>query len=101
MNEEIVEFIEEVGGLYFRSIYLPSAGQRVAQHVHDYDHVTYCGAGRAMLRTDGIEIDVLEAGHALEVKAGHIHEFEALEDGTRLTCIHNLESAALIKERGT
>jgi hypothetical protein len=37
---ELVEFVEEVAGHYFRSILLPRAGMRVPQHTHDHDHAT-------------------------------------------------------------
>ena len=97
---EIVESVEEVAGIYFRSVLLQKAGMRIAQHTHDHDHATYCGAGRARLVVDGQERGEVQAGHAVEVKAGHRHEFIALEDNTRLTCVHDVRSALSIKEKG-
>jgi len=97
---EIVEFVEEVAGLYFRSILLPRSGIRVPQHVHDYDHATYIGSGAARMYVDGAPAGDFPAGHAASVRAGHQHEFEALEPNTRLVCIHDVASAESLKQRG-
>ena len=100
LRPEIVEYIEEVAGLYFRSILLPDVGLRVPQHVHPYDHATYCGNGSARIYVEGKETGVIVAGQATEVKANLKHEFEALEPNTRLTCIHDTRSAEFIKKAG-
>lgn len=96
MNE-IVEFVDEVAGLYFRSVLLP-LGVKIPQHLHPYDHATYCGYGSAMMYVDGKRTRLVEAGQAVEIKANHKHEFESLEENTRLTCIHYTKSAEFIKE---
>jgi quercetin dioxygenase-like cupin family protein len=101
VSNEIVEFVEEVCGLYFRSVLLPSPGIKIPQHRHPYPHATYCGSGSAIMYVDGINCGVVHAGEAAEVKANLSHEFESLEPNTRLTCIHDTRSAALIKEMGT
>jgi quercetin dioxygenase-like cupin family protein len=99
-TEPLVEYVEEVGGLYFRSLLLPQAGMRIPQHLHPYDHVTYCGSGSAIVFADGKAIDVIAAGRAVEVRANIAHEFESIEENTRLTCIHDTRSAQFIKESG-
>lgn len=96
----IVQFVDEIAGIYFRSILIPEAGEKIEQHVHPYDHATYCGSGRARLYVNGIFQCDVEAGQAIEVKANLHHQFEALEPNTRLTCVHNTQSAAFIKESG-
>ena len=96
----IVEFIDEVGPFYFRSILISNVGERIPQHVHDYDHATLCGSGRARMYMDGVEICILDAGQAVEIKAFHKHEFESLEPNTRLTCVHDPRSAESIKGKG-
>ncbi len=95
-----IEFIEEVCGIYFRSVVLPTAGMRIDQHVHDHDHATYCGQGAARLLVDGEDAGIVVAGRAIEVKAGRHHEFISLEANTRLTCVHDCASADSIKEKG-
>lgn len=97
---EIVEFVEEVCGIYFRSILLPRAGMRVPQHSHDHDHATLVGAGTARLYVDGQPAGDFHAGRAVPIIAGKHHAFEALEPGTRLTCVHNVASALSIKNKG-
>ena len=97
---EIVEYIEEVNGLYFRSILIPKRGMRVPQHTHDHSHATYVGQGKAALYVGHVRAGIYEAGRAVPVSAGAVHEFEALEDNTRLACVHDVESALSIKEKG-
>lgn len=97
---EIVEFVEEVCGLYFRSIVLPRAGMRIAQHQHDHDHATYIGAGSVRMYIDGTPAGDFYAGRAVPIIAGQHHAFEALEPGTRLTCVHDVASAQSIKKKG-
>lgn len=94
----MTEFIDEVAGLYFRSVVL-MAGMRVPQHVHPYDHATLCGCGSAVLYVDGEDRGVVKAGEAILIEANKQHEFEALEDYTRLTCVHDPRSAEAAKEK--
>lgn len=95
-----VERIEEVYGLYFRSVFLPEAGMRIPQHVHDHNHATYVGNGRARVYVNDRILGDYEAGQVVPVEAGKKHEFEALEPNTRLTCVHDVASAESIKWKG-
>lgn len=96
----IVEFVEEVDGFHFRSVFLPFKGMTIPQHVHDVSHPTLCGSGKARLYVDGRISGDVEAGHAIYIAAGKKHLFEALEDNTRLTCVFNAEQALRLKEEG-
>lgn len=98
MND-VIEFVEEVAGIYFRSVLILKSGVRVPQHVHPYDHATYCGQGSALMIVDGKIKRVVNAGEAVLVEANHSHEFEALEDNTRLACVHDAQSAEVAKEK--
>lgn len=82
-----VEFVGEVCGVTFRSTWLAKKGDLVGQHAHAYDHATLCGSGAARLWVDGVWREDLKRGQAVPVEAGHVHIFEALEDGTLLSCI--------------
>jgi len=95
---EIVEFANEVCGVYFRSVLLPFAGMSVKQHAHEHDHATYVGNGSVRLVADGVVMADYKAGEAIEVKAGVQHQFISLEPMTRLTCVHIAESAEAMKE---
>lgn len=95
----VVERIEECCDLYFRSVLLQK-GEKGEQHTHDHDHATFVGNGRTALRVNGILVGIFEAGQAIHIIAGQHHEFEALEDNTRLACVHDIASAESIKEKG-
>ena len=94
-----VEHIEEVAGLYFRSVLVPYAGMQIDQHVHDHLHATLVASGKARAWGDGILLGEYAAGRAVEIKAGVYHKFEALEDGTRLVCVHDIASAESAKRK--
>ena len=89
LKDHPVEFIEEVAGILFRSVLL-GKGMMIPQHVHDYDHATYIGSGRARLWVGGELKEDVEAGRAVLIEANKFHVFQALEDGTRLTCVHRV-----------
>ena len=74
------------GGVYAREQTL-SAGEEVQKHAHDYDHLSYLGAGRASVEIDG-ELSVIDGPCMLEVKAGKVHRIQAITDITWL-CIHS------------
>ena len=99
-HDDFVEFIDEVAGLYFRTVVLQKPGARAYQHVHDYDHATVCGSGRAILYVEGAITRIVEAGEVVLVKANKKHYFEALAAKTRLICVHDPVSAQSIKEKG-
>ena len=84
----VVEFIDEVCGLYFRSFVLLEKGSSTPQHAHDHDHATYVGHGAVRAMQDGEVLGEFAAGQAIPILAGKEHEFEALEPNTRLTCVH-------------
>lgn len=94
------EFVEEVEGIYFRSVFLPFKGMSVPQHRHDVSHPTYCGSGKARLYENGRFVCDVEAGRAVKVRAGVDHLFEALEDNTRLTCIFDAARALELEKKG-
>lgn len=85
-----VEYVDDVGGLYFRAILLPNIGDRVPQHTHDYEHVTLIAAGAARLFVDGELKGDYSAFRAIVIEANKQHVFEALEPNTRLSCVHQL-----------
>lgn len=99
LAEHPVERIEEVCGIYFRSVFLESAGLVIPQHKHDHDHATFVGSGKARVWVDGVWFGDYEAGSAVPIKAGREHVFQALEANTRLACVHDVASAESVKKR--
>lgn len=100
LEQQPVERIEEVCGIYFRSVLLDRAGVVIPQHSHDHDHATFVGAGRARVWVDGTWYGDFEAGRAIAIKAGCAHVFQALEPMTRLACVHDIASAESVKAKG-
>lgn len=100
LEAQPVEFVEEVCGIYFRSLLLLRTGTAIPQHVHDHDHATYIGAGKVRLWVDGEWDGDYTAGHAVAIVAGKQHVFQALEDNTRLACVHDIASAESAKRKG-
>lgn len=96
----VVEFVDVVDGIMFRSVFLPFKGMTVPQHRHDVSHPTYCGAGKARLYVNGRMAADVEAGRAISIEAGKDHLFEALEDNTRLTCVFDAARAEELKGKG-
>jgi hypothetical protein len=100
LERQPVQFVDEVCGIYFRSIILERAGQCVPQHVHDHDHATFVGSGKARVWIDGEWDGDYTAGHAIAIKADKKHVFQALEDNTLLACVHDVASAESVKRKG-
>lgn len=88
--DQPVEYIEEVAGLYFRSILLEDTGSRVPQHKHDHDHATLVASGTALAWADGKYLGAFKAPQAIAIRADVEHIFEAQEPNTRLVCVHCL-----------
>jgi len=86
---ESAEYIEEIAGLYFRSILLDE-GSRVPQHKHDHDHATLVASGSVLVWVDGAFQGNVAAPRAILIRAGAEHMFQAQEPNTRLVCVHCL-----------
>ncbi len=98
LEEPVVENIQFIGNLYFRSVLLKEANTMIPQHDHAHDHATYIGSGKVRLWVNGKYQGDYEAGQAVEIKANQKHMFLSLEPNTRLTCVHDMNSAALIED---
>lgn len=73
-------------GLAFFGVLL-SKGMVIPQHKHEWPHATYIGAGSARHWADGVYQGIVSQSDALELAADTEHVFEALEDGTLITCV--------------
>lgn len=80
---------ETPDGVFIKFIHLKTTGWVAGKHVHDYDHTTMLAKGSVMAFVEGEEPQKYTAPSALLVKRGKSHAFMALEDDTRLFCIHN------------
>lgn len=92
LRDQPVEYIADVGGLYFRAILLKNVGDTVPQHLHDHSHVTLISSGAARLWVDGVHKGDYPAFQAIEIEANREHVFQALEPMTRLACVHQVSA---------
>lgn len=90
LDEQPVEYVDDVGGLFFRAVCLKSAGDVIPQHSHAHDHVTLIASGAARVWVDGEYLGEFSAFRAIEIKASKHHIFQAREPNTRLVCCHQL-----------
>jgi quercetin dioxygenase-like cupin family protein len=87
------EDVNEVDGIMFRTVMLPKAGMIAGYHSHDYAHASYIGAGSATLFFDGVFQGEHKAGTSLSIPADTAHSWQALEDNTRIACVHRSDVA--------
>jgi quercetin dioxygenase-like cupin family protein len=76
-------------GLFIKTFAVP-ANVLVPQHAHEFAHVTLVCKGRVIAWKGRSGIGEFKEGECINIEAGAIHEFLALED-SRLACIHNAE----------
>lgn len=98
--DAIVERIIETYGYYFRTITVKKAGTVIPQHVHDHHHATLIGHGSARVWRDGAWVGDFKMGEVLLIPAHSQHMFQVLEPDTVLTCVHNVESASSLYQKG-
>lgn len=64
------------------NVYHANAGEGLARHEHAYSHLTFCHAGKCIVRKEGKELVMTKDTQPVNLVAGEWHEIEALEDGT-------------------
>lgn len=69
-------------------VYHADCKQGHAKHDHVYPHVTFCTAGRAIVRKEGFETVIDKNSPPILIKELEWHEVEAIEDGTVLINVH-------------
>lgn len=82
-------------GIYCKRWAIPDAGTVLPQHAHDYDHLTYVVSGAVRLwrgLLNELEGDYF-APCAIKIPARTKHMFQAIEAGTVLLCLHNIDHA--------
>lgn len=62
-------------------------GDIIDGHSHVFDHITLLAKGRVLMKADGQEHEHI-APCLIVTPKGVVHQFEALEHGTLLCCIH-------------
>lgn len=86
-----------VSNVFIRQMIFLKAGDIEQGHAHAFDHVTLLSAGSIRLRALGTTTD-FKAPHHIFIKAGVVHELEALEDNTVAQCIHALRDGDKVED---
>ena len=79
----------KIGGVYARQMELPK-GWYAESHKHKFGHMSILSQGVAIVSVNG-EKTTYTAPTVVEIKAGHTHSIEALED-TVWFCIHSTDT---------
>lgn len=74
------------GGVYAKE-WRGQAGQRIEQHSHNFDHLSYLAKGRVLVEVEGSTNLTVEGPTALRIAAHKFHKITALTDCLWL-CIH-------------
>jgi hypothetical protein len=82
-----------VSNVFIKQMHFVHAGDKEEGHAHLFDHLTLLASGKLRLTALGKSTDFVAPQHIF-IKAGVVHELEALEDHTVVHCIH------AIRERG-
>ena len=82
-----------VSNIFIKQMHFQFAGDKEEGHAHLFDHMTLLASGRLRLSALGKTTE-FKAPHHIFIKAGVVHELEALENDTVVHCIHG------IRERG-
>lgn len=78
-----------VSNVFIKQMHFLRAGDREEGHSHLFDHVTLLASGKIRVTAHGNSTD-FTAPHHIFIKAGVVHELEALEDNTVVHCIHGI-----------
>lgn len=78
-----------VSNVFIKQMHFQFAGDREEGHSHLFDHVTLLASGKLRLTALGKSTE-FTAPHHIFIKAGVVHELEALEDNTVVHCIHGI-----------
>lgn len=78
-----------VSNVFIKQMHFLFAGDREEGHAHLFDHVTLLATGRLRLTALGKTTE-FTAPHHIFIKAGVVHELEALENNTVVHCIHGI-----------
>lgn len=92
-----ISAISCVSNVFIRQMTFLKAGDIEQGHAHAFDHVTLLSAGSLRLHALGTITD-FKAPHHIFIKAGVVHELEALEDNTVAQCIHALRDGDRVED---
>ena len=78
-----------VSNIFIKQMHFRTSGDKEEGHAHLFDHMTLLASGK--LRLTALDTSTeFTAPHHIFIKAGVVHELEALEDNTVVHCIHGI-----------
>ena len=86
-----------VSNVFIKQMTFVKAGDIEQGHAHLFDHVTLLASGSLRLHALGTTTD-FKAPHHIFIKAGVVHELEALEDNTVAHCIHAIRDGDKVED---
>jgi hypothetical protein len=78
-----------VSNIFIKQMHFLKAGDQEEGHSHLFDHLTLLSSGKLKLTALGKTTEFSAPQHIF-IKAGVVHELEALEDNTVVQCIHGI-----------
>jgi mannose-6-phosphate isomerase-like protein (cupin superfamily) len=84
--------VSAIGNIYTRMMRFNSKGTKELGHSHTFDHMTILASGKLKVTVDEKETE-FKAPAMIYIKAGKVHELEAMEDKTLAFCVHALRKA--------
>lgn len=81
-----------VSNVFVKQMRFIKTGHKEEGHAHLFDHLTLLASGKIRLTALGKSTD-FTAPHHIFIKAGVVHELEALEDETVVHCIHAIRES--------
>lgn len=84
-------------GVFVKAMKVAKAGTYIPQHAHAYEHSSIVALGAVRVWRDDELLGDFQALSAILIPARAKHTFLALEDGTVVFCVHNIERAGRVE----
>ncbi len=82
--------VSAIGNIYTRMMRFNSKGTKELGHSHTFDHMTILASGKLKVTVDEKETE-FKAPAMIYIKAGKVHELEAMEDRTLSFCVSEFD----------
>jgi dTDP-4-dehydrorhamnose 3,5-epimerase-like enzyme len=89
--------ISIVANTWVKQMYFAKAGDINEGHTHTFDHQTLLGKGKVKVTVNN-KVTEFTAPTIIFIRAGFMHEIEALEDDTICYCIHAIRDGEKVED---
>ncbi len=77
------------------NVFHANTGEGLPSHIHNYEHLVFCHAGKLIVRKEGRELMMTKDTQPVNLIANEYHEVEVLEDSTVFVNIFNASQIIL------